>query len=69
MKSVLKEKRELYKKWNKLKRLGENEDLSFDQFFKIRKEEEKYYFKWKFYDGISKAKEKVENEKKKNKMV
>lgn len=62
-KTILQEKRELYKEWTKLKELGDNEKLNFEQFFKIRKEEEKYYNKWKFLDKYTKAKEKIDNEK------
>lgn len=65
MKSLFKEKKKLYEEWSRLKRLGENEDLSFEQFYKIRILEQEYYNKWKFLEGFTKAKEKVENEKKK----
>ena len=64
-KTVFEKKRELYKKWNELKRLGNSEDLTFDQFFKIRNEEQEYYDKWKFLDSYTKAKEKISYEKKK----
>lgn len=65
MGTLFKEKKKLYEEWSKLKRLGENEELSFEQFYKIRTQEQEYYNKWKFLEGFTKAKEKIENEKKK----
>ena len=65
MSTIFKKKKELYNKWSELKKLGENEELSFEQYNKIRIEEQKSYDKWKFLEGFSKAKEKIENEKKK----
>lgn len=65
MSDIFEKKRRLYKEWTKLKKLGENEDLTFDQFYKIRNKEQILYDKWKFLDNFTKAKEKVENEKRK----
>lgn len=66
MKSIFKEKRKLKNEWIKLKELGENEDLSFDQFYRIRDKEQQIYNKWLFLDNFTKVKEKIENEEKKN---
>ena len=66
MESLFKEKRELFKQWTNLKYLGENEKLNFNQYYRIRQIEQEIYNKWKFLDNYTKAKEKIENEKRKN---
>lgn len=65
-KSIFEEKRKLFDEWTKLKKLGDNEKLNFKQFYKIRQKEKVSYEKWRFLDNFTKAKEKIENEKKKN---
>lgn len=61
--TVLQKKRELKRNWTRLKDLGNNEDLTFDQFYKIREIEDKEYKKWKFYEGYVKADEKMKKKK------
>lgn len=64
-KSIFKEKRKLYNEWSEIKDIADSEKMSFDKYRELMDKEKKLYDKWKFLDNFTKAKEKVENEKKK----
>lgn len=66
MKSIFKKKRDLYLKWANLYDILDSEKMDFDKYIEARKLEKKYYDEWKFLKNFTKAKEKIENEKKKN---
>lgn len=63
--SLFKEKRKLYNQWSELKDVADSEKMKFDQYRELMEKEKEIYDKWKFLDNFTKAKEKVENEKKK----
>ncbi len=64
-KSIFKEKRELYVQWSRIKDIADSEKMKFDEYRELMDKEKILYEKWKFLDNFTKAKEKVENEKKK----
>ena len=68
-KSLIKEKRNLYKQWTEMKDIANSEKMKFEKYINLMEKEKEIYNKWKFLDNLTKAKEKIENEKKKNKMV
>lgn len=63
-KSVIKEKRKLYKQWSEMKDIANSENMKFEKYRKLMEKEKEIYNKWKFLDNLTKAKEKIENEKK-----
>jgi hypothetical protein len=63
-KSVIKEKRKLYKQWTEMKDIANSENMRFEKFRNLMEKEKEIYNKWKFLDNLTKAKEKIENEKK-----
>lgn len=64
MSSINSKKRELYNKWTKLKRLSNNDKLTYTQYYKIREVEEESYKKWDFLDKYTKANEKISKKEK-----
>lgn len=63
-KSVIKEKRKLYKQWTEMKDIANSENMRFEKYINLMQKEKEIYNKWKFLDNLTKAKEKIENEKK-----
>lgn len=63
-KSVIKEKRKLYKQWTEMKDIANSENMKFEKYRNLMEKEKEIYNKWKFLDNLTKAKEKIENEKK-----
>lgn len=63
-KSVIKEKRNLYKQWTEMKDIANSEKMKFEKYINLMEKEKEIYNKWKFLDNLTKAKEKIENEKK-----
>lgn len=54
-KSIYQRKNELFRLWNDLKKVLNDDSLSFDKYMKIREKEEQAYHKWYFYDKFTKA--------------
>lgn len=54
-KSINEKKLELYRLWSDLKKLLNDDSLTFDKYMEIRELEEKTYYKWVFYDKFTKA--------------
>lgn len=62
-KSLIKEKRKLYKQWTEMKDIANSENMKFKKYRNLMEKEKEIYNKWKFLDNLTKAKEKIENEK------
>ena len=64
--SIRKKEMELYAKWNYLKTLAKDEKLKSREIAKLYLIKDEIYKKCYFYNNYLKAKEKIENEIRKN---
>lgn len=64
--SIREKEMELYAKWHYLKTLAKDEKLKSREIAKLYIIKDEIYKKWYFYNNYLKAKEKIENEIRKN---
>ena len=53
-KSVIKEKRKLYKQWTEMKDIANSENMKFEKYRNLMEKEKEIYNKLKFFDDFSK---------------